>query len=149
MTTQTYELFVRTTPAALWQALTRPEATERYFFRSRVRSTFAPGAPIEYTQGPGAAVIVDGKVEEVVSERLLAHTWVVRYDPTLSGECSRVTWRIEARGEAVKLTVVHELPEAPLTARHVAVEGWSVVLCGLKTLLETGAQLVLSPPRGA
>lgn len=145
MTTQTYELFLRTEPAALWRALTQGEQTERYFFGSRVRSTFTPGAAIEYTQGPDATIIVDGEVLQVEQNRRLVQTWVVRYDPSLSQECSTVTWLIEPRGENVKLTVTHELPQAPRTARHVATEGWSVVLSGLKTLLETGSPLQLAP----
>ena len=51
---------------------------------------------------------------------------------------SRVTYLIEKRGEVCKLSVVHDLSEAPLTAKHVGDDGWQYVISGLKTLLETG-----------
>ena len=43
------------------------------------------------------------------------------------------------------LTAIHELENAPLTARHVSGEGWGHVLSGLKTLLETGEPLDIGP----
>src|SRR5438874_2088380 len=68
----------------------------------------------------------------------LVLTWHVLWDKELSNELSRVTYLIEKRGEVCKLTVTHELPEAPKTARQVGQDGWQLILSGLKTLLETG-----------
>ena len=53
--------------------------------------------------------------------------------------------RIEARGDACKLTAVHDLTGAPGTAANVSNDGWTVVLSGLKTLLETGEPLAVAP----
>ena len=74
---------------------------------------------------------------------MLKHTWRALYDPeTASEPFSRVTWEIEPQeGGVTKLTVVHDqLEAAPKTAESVA-GGWSYVLSGLKTLLETGEPL--------
>ena len=83
---------------------------------------------------------VDGEVLEADRPRKLVTTWRAMYDPETAAEPhSRVTWEIEPAGDHVtKLTVIHdELEAAPKTAANVA-GGWSFVLSGLKTLLETG-----------
>lgn len=142
---QVYEVFIRTTPERLWQGLTDPALTSRYFFKTSVRSSFRPGEPIVYAF-PHGATAVDGEVLEVEPGRRLVHTWVTRYDEALARERSRVTWQIDRRGEACKLTATHELEHAPLTAKHVGTDGWSMILSALKTLLETGEELVVGAP---
>jgi hypothetical protein len=72
-------------------------------------------------------------------------------DPSLAAEgFTRLTYEIEeAKGGVTKLTVTHDLTNAPKLASLVAGElesggaggGWSETLSGLKTLLETGVQL--------
>lgn len=138
---QTYELFIRATPQQVWDAITRPEHTERYFFGTHVSLT---GERIEYRAGD--ALMVDGEILRAEPGRELATTWRVHYDPSCAGEVSTVTWRIEPRGEATKLTAIHELGAAPHTAKNVGSDGWSLVLSGMKTLLETGAPLVVARP---
>jgi uncharacterized protein YndB with AHSA1/START domain len=144
MSTHRYELFIRTTPAALWEALTSGAKTKQYFFKTSVVSSLTAGAAITWLGAPDQ-VVVQGTVLEADAPRRLVHTWSAQYDPVLAKEISTVTWLIEPRGSAVKLTVEHALGSAPATAAHVATDGWSVVLSGLKTLLETGAPLVLPP----
>jgi uncharacterized protein YndB with AHSA1/START domain len=141
---QTFEYFVRATPEAVWRAIVDPAMTEQYFFGTRIRSSLAPGAPLDYSDASGAPA-VDGTILEIVPGHTLRHTWRIRYDPALAEEESRVTWTVEARGDVTKLTVVHDCEAAPQTARHVARDGWSVVLSGLKTLLETSAPLLARP----
>ena len=138
--TQIYEVFIRTTPAALWRALLDPEMTRKYFHGTLVRTTAKPGTAIVYEM-PSGAVAVEGEILEADEPRRLVHTWIVKYDPELATERSTVTWEIEQRGEVCKLTATHELTNAPKVAKHVGSEGWSHVLSGLKTLLETGQPL--------
>ncbi|HYO74440.1 MAG TPA: SRPBCC domain-containing protein [Archangium sp.] len=142
-TLQTHEIFIQTTPEKLWDAMTNAAVTPQYFFGTAVSSSFKPNEPIVYGFGPGGPKAVDGKVLEAQPGKKLVHTWTIHYDPTLIGESSRVSYDIEPRGEAVKLTVTHEMEKAPLTAKHLEKDGWSKVLSGLKTLLETGKPLVL------
>jgi uncharacterized protein YndB with AHSA1/START domain len=145
---QVYELFIRTTPEALWQAITDGQVTRQYFFGTAIKSSFEPGARLVY-EAPDGSPVVSGKVVACERGKSLAHTWKVHYDPALLDEESTVRWSIEPRGSACKLTAVHELERAPKTAANVGVgkDGWSVVLSGLKTLLETGSPLEL--PLGA
>ncbi len=143
MTTQTYELFLRATPRRVWDAITRPEDTTRYFFGTAVA---IDGARITWHAPGGGPVIVEGEVLATRPEVELVHGWRAHYDPSSSHEVSKVTWRIEPRGEVTKLTVVHELDGAPGTARNVGSDGWSLVLSGLKTLVETGEPLPAGVP---
>ena len=142
-TTQVYAVFVRATPEQIWDAITKPEFTSKYFYASVIDSTFEPGAPYRGWAGDRSQQYVDGEVLEADEPRKLVTTWRALYDPETAAEpFSRVTWEIEPAGEGVtKLTVVHdELEAAPKTAESVA-GGWNYVLSGLKTLLETGEPL--------
>jgi uncharacterized protein YndB with AHSA1/START domain len=138
--TMNYEIFIRTTPQALWAAITRPEHTQKYFFGTSLKTTLQPRTPFIYNM-PDGSLASDGEVIEAQPNQALAHTWVIRYDPSLSDEKSVVRYKIESRGAAVKLTVTHELDKAPKTAAHIATDSWGLILSGLKTLLETGKPL--------
>ena len=141
--TQLYSVFILATTEQEWDGISMPEYTTRYFHGTRIESTFEPGAPYLSLAGDGDQTLVDGEVLESDPPRMLKHTWRALYDPeTASEPFSRVTWEIEPQeGGVTKLTVVHDqLEAAPKTAESVA-GGWSHVLSGLKTLLETGEPL--------
>ena len=77
--------------------------------------------------------------------RRLVHGWRSLYNPELAvEEPSRVAWEIEPQeGGFCLLTVTHDqLEGAPKTAASVHGPGWTMVLSGLKSLLETGAPLI-------
>jgi uncharacterized protein YndB with AHSA1/START domain len=138
-TTQVYQLFIKATPEQVWEAITRPEFTSRYFFASRVE--IANGRRVAH--GPNGELWGDSAILEEDPPRLLVHEWQGLYDPDLAAEeTSRVTWEIEPQdGRVTRLTLVHDqLEGAPKTAESVA-GGWMFVLSGLKTLLETGQPL--------
>ena len=138
--TQVYELFIRTTPERLWQALTDPQMTRQYFFGEAIHSSWKAGAEW-HSIGPRGARDVEGTVVESDPPRRLVITWHILYDAELSKEQSRVTYLIEPRGAVCKLSVTHDVSEAPKTAGHVGTDGWTVVLSNLKTFLETGEAL--------
>jgi uncharacterized protein YndB with AHSA1/START domain len=142
-TTQVYSVFIRATPQQVWDGITKPEFTARYFYGSVLDSTWEKGASFTGWAEDRSQQYVDGEVLESDPPHKLVTTWRALYDPETAAEpFSRVTWEIEAAGEHVtKLTVVHdELEAAPKTAANVA-GGWSYILSGLKTLLETGEPL--------
>jgi uncharacterized protein YndB with AHSA1/START domain len=145
-TTQVYQLFIKATPEAIWEAITDPEFTVRYYHGCAVVSTFEPGAEYRGWSTDRSELWVEGEVLESDPPRRLVHTWLALYNPeTAVEEPSRVTWEIDPRENGVcLLTVVHDrLEGAPKTAEGVSGEGWTHVLSGLKTLLETGDPLVV------
>jgi uncharacterized protein YndB with AHSA1/START domain len=140
-TTQVYRVFIKASPEAIWDAITNPDFTEKYFHGVRIdtkpelRVTRAYDGSDTYGEDP---------VFEFDPPRRLAHGWHSKWNPELSAEePSRVIWEIEPREDGLSLlTVVHDrLEGAPKTAASVAGPGWMRVLSGLKTLLETGEPL--------
>jgi uncharacterized protein YndB with AHSA1/START domain len=141
--TQVYCLFIKASPEQVWEAITKPEFTARYFYGSIFETTWETGAPLAGWATDRSQQYVDGEVLEATPPSRLVTTWRALYDPDTAAEPhSRVTWEIEPASEGItKLTVVHdELEAAPKTAASVA-GGWMYVLSGLKTLLETGEPL--------
>lgn len=137
---QVYQVFIRATPEQVWDAITKPEFTAKYFYGSRVETTAEAGSLIRHYAPDGTTLWGDDAILESDRPRRLVHSWRSLYDPELAAEPpSRVTWEIEAMpGGISKLTVVHDrLEGSPRTAAHVA-GGWMFIISGLKTLLETG-----------
>ncbi len=143
-TTQVYQIFIKATPDEIWDALTTPEFTTRYFYRSRVETTGEVGAPFRFRSSDDSSLLVDETVLESDRPRRLVVGWRSLYDPSLADEpASRVSWEIEERDDGCTLlTLIHDHLEAsPRTAENVSGTGWMLVLSGLKTVLETGAGL--------
>jgi uncharacterized protein YndB with AHSA1/START domain len=156
-TTQVYRVYIKTTPQAIWDAITKPEWTERYGYCGRVDYDLRPGGPYtgyssEGMRAMGAPeVAVDGEVLEADPPHKLVQTFRMVMDPAMEAQgFTRVTYEIEERKNGVsRLTLTHELEGAPVLAVLMsggmedqgAGGGWSWVLSGLKTLLETGQSL--------
>ena len=142
--TQIYQVFIKATPERIWQALTAPEFTAKYFYGSKVESTLEPGSPITWQSGDGEHKMAAGTVVESDPPRHLQLSWNATWDPELAAEePSRVTYEIEAQEGGISLlTVTHDkLERSPKTAESVA-GGWMMILSGLKTVLETGRPMV-------
>jgi uncharacterized protein YndB with AHSA1/START domain len=142
---QIYHIFIKTTPQRIWDAITKPEFTARYFFGAQVETTAQVGSPFRYHSPDGTSLWGDETVLESDPPRRLVVSWRSLYNLDLAEEpASRVTWEIEPQdGGVCKLTVVHDqLHNSPKTAANVADPGWMMVLSSMKTLLETGAPLI-------
>jgi uncharacterized protein YndB with AHSA1/START domain len=140
-TTQIYQVFIRATPEAIWEAITKPEFTTKYFYGARIEVT----PDWRRTDSPdGGDDWGEGAVTEYDPPRRLVHEWRSRWNDELAAEePSRVSWDIEPQENGLALlTVTHDrLEGAPKTAASVSGAGWMMVLSGLKTLLETGEPL--------
>ena len=91
-TTQVYSVFIRATPEAIWEAITQPEFTERYFHGARITVV----AEHYESKGPDGSAWGDGAVFEYDPPRRLVHEWRSLHTPELAEEePSRVTWEIE------------------------------------------------------
>jgi uncharacterized protein YndB with AHSA1/START domain len=153
--TQVYQVDIKATPEAIWDAITKPEWTQRYGYRSIAEYDLRPGGRYsgranEELQAMGMPeVVVDGEVLEVDPPRKLVQTWRFLWSDEVKAEGpTRVTFEIsEGDAGVCKLTVTHELENAPEHAEMLAGTqegaggGWAYVLSDLKTLLETGEAL--------
>lgn len=150
-----YTTYIRTTPDHLWQALTDPAWTRRYWGTELI-SDWRTGSPVTWRY---AGVTIDDP-EQVVLEadppRRLSYTWQAitpefgkavgfseDYQRRAAAEPrSKVTFDLEAHGDLVQLTVTHDgFPEASEVRASVS-GGWPAILSSLKTLLETGTPLM-------
>jgi uncharacterized protein YndB with AHSA1/START domain len=155
-TTQVHRIYIKATPEAIWDAITKPEWSQRYGYGGSVEFDLRPGgayrthASEEFLAAGAPEVVVDGEVIEADPPRKLVQTWRMLMDPDLQAEgFTRLTYEIEPGEYGTKLTVIHELEGAPKLAALVdgqlestgAGGGWAWVLSDLKSLLETGARL--------
>jgi uncharacterized protein YndB with AHSA1/START domain len=141
LATQVYQVFIKATPERVWEAITNPEFTIKYFHGARVENT--PEGHLGL--GPEGQVWGDAPTLEWNPPRRLVHGWKSLYDEEMGAEPeSRVTWEIEPQdGGLTKVTVVHDRLEAsPKTAASVSGAGWMFVLSGLKTVVETGESFI-------
>ena len=143
-----YKTYINTTPEQLWQALTDPAFTRRYW-DTTLESTWEVGATITWNNHGVVIADPDQVVLEYDPYRRLAYTWhtftpelAERFDfgdlqPKLAAERrSRVAFDLEPVDAMVKLTVVHDDFDADSTAAGMVSEGWPRVLSDLKTMLE-------------
>lgn len=135
-----YEIYIRTTPERLWEAITNSAERSRYQFGVIVTSDWAPGARIEMQHPKAPSLLGDGEVLEVDPPRRLVHSFRALWGDDVQAEgTSRVTWEIEAVGDSCCLSLVHDdLAEG---ANPQIYGGWPMILSGLKTWLETGTSL--------
>jgi uncharacterized protein YndB with AHSA1/START domain len=159
-TTQVYRVYIKATPEAIWDAITKPEWTERYGYTGLVHYDLRPGGayrvrPTEQFRAASEArgnhlpdVIIEGEVLEADPPRKLVTTFHMLMDPGIAAEpVTRITHEIKEGAHGVcSLTLTHELDGAPLLAAILsgafeeegAGGGHAWVLSDLKTLLETG-----------
>ena len=160
---QVYRVYIKASPQAIWDAITNPEWTDRYGYGGRGEYDLRPGGAYRgYTSEamkkagaergfPVPDIAVDGEVIEADPPRKLVLKWRMVMDPQLAAEgFTRLTYEIaEGQNGVSKLTLIHDLDGAPKLAALLAGDqeaegaggGWSWVLSGLKTVLETGKSL--------
>ena len=135
-----FEIYIKTSPERLWEAITDGEMRKRYSFGVGIESDWTAGS--EYlARVPGVVDISSGENVEVDPPRRLVQTFKALWSEEVEREgTSRVTWEIEPVGDdSCQLRVIHDqLPEG---ANNQLWGGWPMILSGLKTLLETGEDL--------
>ena len=156
-TTQVYRIFIRATPQAIWEAITKPEWTERFGYGLRDDFDLRPGGAYRGLANAGMKamgfpdVVVDGEVFEADPPRKLVISWRMAMDPRMYAEgFTRLTYEIvEGKGGVSRLSVIHDLEKTPGHAAMVAGVlqgpgeggGWLWILSDLKSLLESGEPL--------
>jgi len=112
-----FEIYIKTTPERLWQAITDPEMRRKYSFGVGVHSDWKRGSTYHAKAGgttinPSMA-IAEGENLEVDPPRRLVQSY-------------RALWSDDVKREGASAELYG---------------GWPMILSGLKTLLETGGLL--------
>jgi uncharacterized protein YndB with AHSA1/START domain len=141
MMEKVYEIYIKTTPERLWQAITDSEMRRKYNFGVGVESDWTPGSSYQgvHPMAPGG-VLVEGENVEVDPPRRLVQSFTALWSEDVKSlGASRVTWEIEQVADSCCLTVTHD--QMPEGANPELYGGWPMILSGLKTVLETGEEL--------
>ncbi|HEY7830787.1 MAG TPA: metalloregulator ArsR/SmtB family transcription factor [Solirubrobacteraceae bacterium] len=143
MMEKVYEIYIKTTPEHLWEAITNPEMRGKYNFGMGIESDWQPGSHYKAVHPAASAVLCEGENLEVDPPHRLVQSFTALWSEDVKREgSSRVTWEIEPVGDSCRLTVIHDqLREG---ANSELYGGWPMILSGLKTLLETG-ELLTTP----
>ncbi len=135
-----FEIYIKTSPERLWEAITNPAMRRKYHFGVGVESDWTPGSRYQGITSKWPTPIFEGENLELDPPRRLVQSFNALWGDDVKREAtSRVTWEIEPVGDSCRLTVTHDqLREG---ANEELFGGWPMVLSGLKTLLETGETL--------
>ena len=138
-----FEIYIRTTPERLWEAITDSEIRSKYQFGNSITSDWTPGSRFEMGNAKAPGLLGEGENLEVDPPHRLVQTMTALWSDEVKGEgTSRITWEIEPVGDSCRLTVTHDqLREG---ANPELYGGWPMILSGLKTWLETG-ELLTTP----
>ncbi len=138
-----FEIYIKTTPERLWEAITDQDIRSKYNFGARQRSDWTPGSRYEMWSPGAPGLLGEGLNLEVDPPRRLVQTMVALWGEDVKSEgTSRVTWEIEPVGDSCRLTVTHD--QLRDGANDQLYGGWPMILSGLKTWLETG-ELLTTP----
>jgi uncharacterized protein YndB with AHSA1/START domain len=134
-----FEIYIRTTPERLWEAITDSETRSKFQFGLHVTSDWTTGSRFQLAQ-PGGALLGEGENVEVDPPRRLVQTMVALWGDDVKSEgTSRITWDIEPVGDSCRLLVTHD--QMREGANDQLYGGWPMILSGLKTWIETGTVL--------
>src|SRR5262249_6500712 len=108
-----FEIYIKTTPQRLWQAITDSELRSKYSFGVGIVSDWTPGSAYYPGAGPpstGAGMpIAGGETLEVEPPRRLVQSFNALWSDEVEREgTSRVTWEIEPIEDSCRLTVTHD-----------------------------------------
>jgi uncharacterized protein YndB with AHSA1/START domain/DNA-binding transcriptional ArsR family regulator len=137
-TEKVFEIFIKTTPERLWEAITDPQLRQKYNFGASASSDWTPGSHYELASGP--MKLAEGENLEVDPPRRLVQSFTAVWSEEVRAEgTSRVIWEIEQVEDSCRLTVTHD--QLREHAHGELYGGWPMILSGLKTLLESGESL--------
>ncbi|HYY32616.1 MAG TPA: metalloregulator ArsR/SmtB family transcription factor [Gaiellaceae bacterium] len=139
-----FEIYIKTTPERLWEAITDPELRAKYSFGVGIQSDWTEGSSYTAVHPSAGGPISEGENLEVDPPHRLVQSFRALWSDDVKNEgTSRVTWEIDPIGDdSCRLRVTHDqLREG---ANDELYGGWPMILSGLKTLLETG-ELLTTP----
>lgn len=139
-----YQIVIAASAEKVWESLTKPEFTQKFWFGRSVISDWSVGSMVSVIT-PENTEEVRGKVLEFDPFKRLSYTW--KTPDETEEETTTVVFELQEMGPMVKLTIMHDI-DAGDAKFHQAAAGWTFILCGLKTYLETGAPMPSLPWKG-
>ena len=135
-----FEIYIRTTPERLWEAITDSETRGKFHFGNTLEGDWAEGGRVEMRNPKADGLLGEGVNLVVDPPHRLVQTMVALWGDDVKAEgTSRVTWEIEPVGDSCHLTVTHD--QLREDANPQLYGGWPMILSGLKTWIETGEVL--------
>jgi uncharacterized protein YndB with AHSA1/START domain/DNA-binding transcriptional ArsR family regulator len=136
------QIIIKAPQERVWEAITTPEFTARYYYGSTLKTDLTVGSPFTYHM-PNGSPIVEGEVVLSDPPKRLVHTYHSLWPPMNEDAPTTVTWELESMpGGVTKVTVVHEEFQGE-TATYQGLQsgGWAWILSNMKTVLETGVSM--------
>jgi uncharacterized protein YndB with AHSA1/START domain len=139
-----YRIAIKATPEQVWQAITDPAKTSKFWFNCSIRSNWEIGTPFELWNPEGKKQ-AEGIILTIDPPQKLVMSWKFLSFPDVANEsASRITWEIDSHAEysgVTLVTIVHDEFEQAVNTAKILEKGLPIVLSGMKTLLETGSTL--------
>jgi len=135
-----FEIYIKTTPERLWEAITEPGQRAKYNFGVGLESDWTNGSSYTSVHPHADGPLGEGDNLEVDPPHKLVQSFTALWSDEVKAEGpSRVTWEIQQVEDSCRLTVTHDqLREG---ANPELFGGWPMILSGLKTYIETGEEL--------
>jgi len=135
-----YVTYIAASPEKVWEALTRPDVTEKYWFGYRVQADGRAGERMT-AFNPAGRKVHDDPIVESDPPRRLVYGWKSLYKELPDERPSRVTFVLEPLKGQTRLTVTHDEFDEDSRMFEMISKGWPAVLSSLKSFLETGRGL--------
>ena len=134
-----YSIYINAGRDEVWDAITNPDKTERYFYGTRVDCTFTPGASMQYFHGSSDQLASTGEIVSVDAPNQYECLFHAKWDPALEAEGPvREIWQLRELNGMVELSVeLFDAPPDSATYQDFAT-GFPYILSGLKSVVETG-----------
>jgi uncharacterized protein YndB with AHSA1/START domain/DNA-binding transcriptional ArsR family regulator len=136
-----YQIVIATSAEKVWETLTKPEFTQKFWFGRSVISDWSVGSSVSIITPEGEEE-VKGEVLEFNPFKRLSYTW--KTPDVASEQATTVVFELQEMGPMTKVTILHDIDTADAKFQQAAA-GWTFILCGLKTFLETGAPMPSVP----
>jgi len=140
-----YSIYIETSLDRLWDSLTSPDITCQYWFGRRIESDWKIGSPVTFWLNYSQDIDMRGVILEYKPLQKLSFTWNLGMNvESKMKTSSRVIFDIESLGSVVKCTLTHDELQQGDEAPTGVSEGWPIILCSLKSFLETGKPLSIT-----
>lgn len=134
-----HQIIINAPQERVWEAITKPEFTSRYYYGSILKTDLTVGSPFTYHMANGSPII-EGEVVASEPPNRLVHTYHSLWPPMNEDAPTQVTWELQPMpGGVTRVTVVHEdFQGETATYQGLQSGGWAWILSNMKTVLETG-----------